>query len=45
MLSTGYNGMPNNINDSKLPWGVESTDYLENKHYIQFSFLVMNVQN
>lgn len=33
VLSTGYNGMPNNINDRELPWGVESDNFLENKHY------------
>ena len=30
IISTGYNGMPNNCDDSIMPWGLE--EGLENKH-------------
>lgn len=33
IISTGYNGMPNKVNDKELPWSVDSNEYLENKHY------------
>lgn len=32
IVGTGYNGFPNNIDDSLLPWGKDSDDPLKNKY-------------
>ena len=36
VLSTGYNGMSNNVDDKEMPWGawsVGADNFMENKHF------------
>ena len=32
VISLGYNGMPNGCDDSKMPWGNSSKEFLKNKY-------------
>lgn len=33
VVSTGYNGMPNNIPDSEMPWTIDLDNFIYNKHF------------
>lgn len=32
VVSTGYNGMPNNIPDAEMPWGLDPDDFMNAKY-------------